>query len=401
MHYADPSYVSPERAARRRSTPGTTVHDPTFWQPLNTQRFVDAQWGDVRTFAGRVRVGKPPFGIPSSAAYKDAAIAVLRATSGTRAATVDTSPLAWNRIAAAAATGNLAQDLRLYRTLNGALNDAAVSAWAAKREYQAPRPISMIRYLAFNGQLPIVARVSKRVGKHDLRPLGRPLDPGSGVDVARADACVAGLGVRGERIRLRRERRADQPHRPLVHGAGAAARAPQASPRGSRHRRTKRRDAPSARRSGSSPSRRLAADSVFKTWTSPADKASVVDIEFTNPLMRTLADAGVTSEEELQQSSESEGAVDEGSLASMERELESATAQLAAVREHLGHLREYEDTRERELLLVREQNAKLREARLADAVRVQALEAQLAERNEQAAAIAATLADAARALGSS
>jgi hypothetical protein len=87
----------------------------------------------------------------------------LRATSGASAPRVDTSPLAWNRIAAAAATGNLAQDLRLYRTLNGALNDAAVSAWAAKREYQAPRPISMIRYLAFNGQLPIVSGVSKLV----------------------------------------------------------------------------------------------------------------------------------------------------------------------------------------------------------------------------------------------
>ncbi|HEY3884563.1 MAG TPA: hypothetical protein VGL62_05105, partial [Vicinamibacterales bacterium] len=125
-------------------------------------------------FAGRVHVGKPPFGIPSSAAYKDAAIAVLRATSGARAPSVDTSPLAWNSIAAAAATGNLAQDLRLYRTLNGALNDAAVSAWAAKSEYQAPRPISMIRYLAFNGQLPIVAGVSKRVGgKTYVRSDGR------------------------------------------------------------------------------------------------------------------------------------------------------------------------------------------------------------------------------------
>ncbi len=164
MHYADPSYVS-QNAPLVVKQPGTTVHDPTFWQPLNTQRFVDSQWGNVKTFAGRVHVGKPPFGIPSTAAYKDAAIAVLRATSGTSAARVDTSPLAWNRIAASAATGNLAQDLRLYRALNGALNDAAVSAWAAKRAYQAPRPISMIRYLAFNAQLPIVARVTKLVGK--------------------------------------------------------------------------------------------------------------------------------------------------------------------------------------------------------------------------------------------
>jgi hypothetical protein len=134
-----------------------------------------------------------------------------------------------------------------------------------------------------------------------------------------------------------------------------------------------------------------------------------VDIEFetvgppanTNPLMRILAAAGVASEEELQQGSEGEGAVGVGSLAGMERMLDSATAQLAAVRERVGHLRADEDRRERELLLAHEQNAKLREARLGDAVRIQALEAQLGERNQQAAAIAATLAEAARALGAS
>ena len=172
-HYADLSFVS-QNAPLIVKQPGSTAHDATFWQPLNAQRFVDAQWGGVRTFAGRVRVGKPPFGIPTSAAYKAAAIAVLRATSGTAAPRVDTSPLAWNRIAASVATGNLVWDLRLYRTLNGALNDAAVSAWAAKRAYQAPRPISMIRYLAFNGQLPIVAGVSKLVGgKTYVRSGGR------------------------------------------------------------------------------------------------------------------------------------------------------------------------------------------------------------------------------------
>jgi Na+-translocating ferredoxin:NAD+ oxidoreductase RnfD subunit len=163
MHYADGSYV-PQNAPLIVKQPGTTVHDPTFWQPLNAQRFVDAQWGAVKTFASRVRTGKPPFGLPSSAAYKDAAIAVLRATSGTSARRVDTSPLAWNRLAESAATGNLAQDLRLYRRLNGALNDAAVSTWEAKRLYQAPRPISMIRYLAFSGQLPLIPGLSKRVG---------------------------------------------------------------------------------------------------------------------------------------------------------------------------------------------------------------------------------------------
>lgn len=121
----------------------------------------------------------------------------------------------------------------------------------------------------------------------------------------------------------------------------------------------------------------------------------------TNPLMRTLAAAGVASEEELQQGSESAEAAVEDPLAWMERALDSATTQLAAVRERVGQLQAHEDRRERELLSAREQNAKLRDARLADAIRIQALETQLAERNQQAAAIAATLADAARELGAS
>jgi chromosome segregation ATPase len=133
-----------------------------------------------------------------------------------------------------------------------------------------------------------------------------------------------------------------------------------------------------------------------------------MDIEFetvgapgnANPLMRTFEAAGVALEEELP-GTESEGVVADGPLAGIERELDSVTAQLAAVRERVAHLREHEERRERELLLAREQSAKLREARLADAVRIQTLETQLAERNQQAATIAATLAGAARALGSS
>lgn len=134
-----------------------------------------------------------------------------------------------------------------------------------------------------------------------------------------------------------------------------------------------------------------------------------MDIEFekigppatVSPLMRTLADAGVASEAELQQGAEDDGAAGDNSLAWMERELDSAAAQLAAVRDRVRHLVADEERRERELHVVREQNAKLREERLADAVRIQALETQLAERERQAAAIAATLADAARTLGAS
>lgn len=133
-------------------------------------------------------------------------------------------------------------------------------------------------------------------------------------------------------------------------------------------------------------------DFEFETVAPPANA---------NPLMRTLAAAGVASEEDLPQGSESERAVTEGSLAGMQRELDSAIAQLAAVRERVGHLRENEGRRERDLLLAHEQNAKLREARLGDAVRIQALETELRERDQRVAGIAATLAEASRALSSS
>ena len=66
------------------------------------------------------------------------------------------------------AAARLARDVRLDLALNGALNDAAVSAWGAKRAYQSPRPISMIRYLAFNDQLPLVPGLIKRVGGQQL-----------------------------------------------------------------------------------------------------------------------------------------------------------------------------------------------------------------------------------------
>jgi hypothetical protein len=150
------------------------VENAAFWQPLalgaiqphslaavpaDVQSFVGAEWGHVRSFALphsrrglAIDPGASPLQDPSSAVYKRAAVAVLRATSGNGAAPRPSSPLTWNSLAAHDATGDLAKDVRLYLGLNGALNDAAVAAWGAKRAYQPPRPISMIRYLAFQGQ---------------------------------------------------------------------------------------------------------------------------------------------------------------------------------------------------------------------------------------------------------
>jgi hypothetical protein len=112
--------------------------------------------------------------VPSSASYKQAAVAVIRATSSSsRASGVDASPAGWNAVAPSPPSGTgaaarLQSDIRLYFALNGALHDSAIAAWGAKRAYQSPRPISMIRYLAFNDQLPLVPGLIKRVGGQQL-----------------------------------------------------------------------------------------------------------------------------------------------------------------------------------------------------------------------------------------
>jgi hypothetical protein len=174
LHYADPSFTSRNLPLIVHSTV-STEEDSTFWTPLalgtvepqggltpkpaDVQSFVGAEWGHVRSFAlPRSRrglpidPGAPPLGDPSGRAYKQAAVAVLRATSTKRPLLRVWSPVSWNRLAAHEATGNLAKDVRLYLGVDGALNDAAIAAWGAKRAYQAPRPISMIRYVAFQGQ---------------------------------------------------------------------------------------------------------------------------------------------------------------------------------------------------------------------------------------------------------
>ena len=172
LHYADPSYTSRNQPLIVQGS-GSTVEDATFWQPLalgkiqphnslvaepaDVQSFEGAEWGQVHSFAlPSSRRGLPidpgasPLGDPSGGAYKQAAVAVLRATSAKQGPSQSLSPAGWNQLARG--SGNLGKDVRLYFGLNAALNDAAVATWGAKRAYQAPRPISMIRYLAFQGQ---------------------------------------------------------------------------------------------------------------------------------------------------------------------------------------------------------------------------------------------------------
>jgi hypothetical protein len=101
-HYADESYV-PVNAPLVVKEPGTAMHDATFWQPLaldqtvaqnglavpgKVQTFIGAQWGHVRGFAlpaskqgVPIDPGPPPIGTPENAAYKRAAVDVIRKSS--------------------------------------------------------------------------------------------------------------------------------------------------------------------------------------------------------------------------------------------------------------------------------------------------------------------------------
>ena len=76
------------------------------------------------------------------------------------------------------APGDLAHDVRLYLGVDAALNDAAVATWGAKRAYLAPRPISVIRYAAFQGQSTDRCRVCRGTGPQEAySPDGLPLVP--------------------------------------------------------------------------------------------------------------------------------------------------------------------------------------------------------------------------------
>jgi hypothetical protein len=178
LRYDDASYV-PTNQPLVLSEAGAAAHDATFWQPLalgtvaahglgavpaKVQSFVGAQWGGVRGFAlgpaasdRPLDPGPPPFADPSSPAYRSAAVDEIRATSAGGAVVGDASPLAWNVLADSlrehgGAAARLRSAVALGVALNGALDDAAIAAWGAKRAYQSPRPISMIRHLAFEGQ---------------------------------------------------------------------------------------------------------------------------------------------------------------------------------------------------------------------------------------------------------
>jgi hypothetical protein len=71
------------------------------------------------------------------------------------------------------AVDRLEWDVKLYLALNGAVHDAAVAAWGAKRHYDSARPISMIRYLGSRGELPLEPGLVEVVTRASSAPGGR------------------------------------------------------------------------------------------------------------------------------------------------------------------------------------------------------------------------------------
>jgi hypothetical protein len=78
----------------------------------------------------------------------------------------------------------LTWDVRMYLALNGALHDAAITAWGIKRKTTCARPITLIRYMAGLGQ-------SSDPAGPSYDPGGLPLMPGV-IEVISAESAAPG-----------------------------------------------------------------------------------------------------------------------------------------------------------------------------------------------------------------
>ncbi len=182
-------------------------------QPLASgiQEFVGPNWGSVTPFALPetddglpIDPGPPPLLGEDDDAFEQNALEVVRYSSLLDTDTNDAEAIAeadlgrviaefwadgpdsetppghWNTLAndvsdrLAAGDGNglrlrgvgeeldrLEWDVKLGLALNGALHDAAIAAWGLKAHYDYVRPISMIRYLAAEGRLPLEPGLSE------------------------------------------------------------------------------------------------------------------------------------------------------------------------------------------------------------------------------------------------
>ena len=113
-------------------------------------------------------------------------------------------------------------DVKLYLALNGAVHDAAIAAWGAKGHYDGVRPISMIRYLGQQGQLPLEPNlVTLDANGQNLirawRPGGVAWQPGRGMGpLSGSHIChssVRRLLLRAQHLQPRCRRSNQQVHR--------------------------------------------------------------------------------------------------------------------------------------------------------------------------------------------
>jgi hypothetical protein len=82
-------------------------------------------------------------------------------------------------------------DLKTYLALNGALHDAAITAWEIKRDTITARPISLVRYLAMTNNLPeIPGLIEQRNGKFQIRSWHPFSSADSNINWADADTWV-------------------------------------------------------------------------------------------------------------------------------------------------------------------------------------------------------------------
>lgn len=110
---------------------------------------------------------------------------------------------------------DLEWDVKIYLAINGAVHDAAVAAWGAKRVYDYVRPISSIRYMGGLGQssdpggpsyhpngLPLISGLIEVITEETIQPgerhnhLIEPAEPGMATDEHVGDIAIRSwLGI--------------------------------------------------------------------------------------------------------------------------------------------------------------------------------------------------------------
>jgi len=92
---------------------------------------------------------------------------------------VSDNPLTVKKIRGTGPTVNdLEWDVKTYFAVSAATHDAACAAWALKRYYSGPRPITMIRYMAARGQSTQTTDPLTGLPDPTYHPEGLPLIPG-------------------------------------------------------------------------------------------------------------------------------------------------------------------------------------------------------------------------------